>query len=115
MAYKEYELENYPKLNQLNGKISDRRGFIDVCAFAHNKKIAIEYDTCTQLRSKSISKLFFSNADFPIGIVLGKHAKPFLRFENTAKINRIAKESGIVNKAIYLIVIENNIAEWVQV
>lgn len=115
MAYKEYELKNYPKLNTLNGKIGDRNGFIDICAFGHNKKTAIEYDNGNHIKSKSICKLFCSNADFPIGIVRGKHGKPFLKFENTAKIKRIARESGIFNKAIYLIVIENNIAEWVHV
>ena len=79
------------------------------------KKIAIEYDSTTQIRSKSISELFCSDADFPIGIVRGKHGKPFLRFDNTAKTTRIAKESSVADKAIYLIVIENNIAEWVSV
>jgi hypothetical protein len=114
-AYKEYELEKYPRINPLTGKIREHQGFIDICAFAHNRKLVIEYDTSTQLRSKSISKLFCSGADFPIGIVRGKRGKAFLKFENTSKINRIAKNSGIINKGIYLIVIENKIAEWVHV
>jgi hypothetical protein len=115
MAYKEYEMENYPRLNPLTGKIRDRLGYVDVCAFAHNKKIAIEYDNVNHIKSRSISKLFNSNADFPIGIVHGNHHKAFLRFENTAKIKRIARESNIINKIIYLIVIENHISELVQV
>ena len=114
-AYKEYELEKYPKLNVLTKEIGDRQGFIDICAFAHNKKLVIEYDSATQLRSKSISKLFCSEADLPIGIVRGRLGKPFLRFENTAKIKRVGRDSGISKKGIYLIVIENKIAEWVQI
>jgi hypothetical protein len=115
MTYKEYEIENYPRLNPINEKIRDRQGFFDLVAFAHNKKIAIEYDNVTQLKSRSISKLFNSNADYPIGIVRGKHGKPFLRFENSAKIKRIARESKIMNKKIYLIIIENQISELIEV
>ena len=110
-AFKEHEFEKYPKLNALTKEINERRGFIDVCAFAHNKKLVIEYDSTTQLRSKSICKLFWSDADFPVGIVRGKRGKP-LRFENIAKIRRIGRDYGITGKRIYLIIIENKIAEW---
>jgi hypothetical protein len=33
----------------------------------------------------------------------------------TAKIKRIGRDSGISKKGIYLIVIKNKIAEWVQI
>jgi hypothetical protein len=114
-AYIEYEMEKYPRLNALTGEIRDMHGFIDICAFAHNRKLVIEYDNCNHLRTNSINKLFCSNADFPIGIVRGKYGKPFLRFENMGKIKRIAKNLGVTNKAVFLVVIENKIAEWVLV
>ena len=66
-VYKEYELQNYSKLNVQTGNTADRTVHIDVCAFAHNKKLVIEYDNIPQLRSKSINKLFFSNSDIAIG------------------------------------------------
>jgi len=37
------------------------------------------------------------------------------RFENTGKVNRIVKNSGVINRRIYLIVIENRIAGWFHV
>ncbi|HLN45882.1 MAG TPA: hypothetical protein VK209_09275 [Candidatus Sulfotelmatobacter sp.] len=130
-TYKEYEINNYPKqlteqsieqaTNQpstgstTSEKVKDRTEFLDICAFAHNKKLAIEYDNTTHIKTSSIAKLLYSNADLPIAIVHGKFGKAFLKFENTSKIKRTAKNLNITNKTIYLIVIENRIAEWVQV
>ena len=37
-SYKEYELENYSRLNYFKGNIKDRRGFIDIVAFGQIKK-----------------------------------------------------------------------------
>ncbi len=131
-AYKEYQIEidNHPKhkpttdsTNSTNSTnqtrpstdpVTDRIEFLDVCAFAHNKKLVIEYDNTTHIKSSSIIKLFYSNADYPIAIVHGKFGKAFLRFESTSKIKRTARNLGIINKTIYLIVIENKIAEWIQ-
>ncbi len=128
-AYKEYQIDNYPKPKDSKqpteqpstdstgstSQVKDRIEFLDICAFAHNQKLAIEYDNTTHIKSSSINKLFYSNADLSIAIVHGKFGKAFLRFENISKIKRIAKNLGIVNKTIYLIVIENKIAEWVQI
>ncbi len=123
-AYKEYQIDNYPKPKPSTGstnstgstsQVTDRIEFLDICAFAHNKKLAIEYDNTTHIKSSSINKLFYSNADLSIAIVHGRFGKAFLRFENTNKIKRTAKSLNITNKTIYLIVIENKIAEWVQV
>jgi hypothetical protein len=114
-AYKEYEMDNYPRINALTGQTIDEHGFMDVCAFAHNKKLVIEYDNGNHLKTNSISKLFHSDADVPIGLVRGRRGKPFLRFENTSKIKRIAKNLGIAKKVIFLIVIENRIAEWIGI
>ena len=114
-AYKEYELENYSQLSAQTEKIKDQVDFIDIVAFGHNKKIVIEYDNTTILKFKSIYKLLYSNANFLIGISHGKRGKPFLIFENSVKIKKIAKELNVKDKAIFIIVVENNIAEWVHV
>jgi hypothetical protein len=114
-AYKEYELENYSKLSAQTEKIKDQVGFIDIVAFGHNKKIVIEYDNTNMLKFKSICKLLYSNANFLIGIAHGKRGKPFLIFENSVKIKKIAKELNVKDKAIFIIIVENNIAEWVHV
>lgn len=120
-AYREYQIDNYPKpkpstnSTDSTNQVNDRIEFLDICAFAHNKKLAIEYDNTTHIKSSSITKLFYSNADYAIAIVHGKFGKAFLNFENTSKIKRTAKNLGIINKTIYLIVIENKIAEWVTV
>jgi hypothetical protein len=117
-AYKEYQIDDYPKPKPSTGttnQVTDRIEFLDICAFAHNKKLAIEYDNTAHIKSSSINKLFYSNADYPIAIVHGKFGKAFLHFENTSKIKRTAKNLNITNKTIFLIVIENKIAEWVQV
>lgn len=129
-AYKEYEINNYPKLTEqpidqttnqpstdstTSEQVKDRTEFLDICAFAHNKKLAIEYDNTTHIKTSSINKLFYANADYSIAIVRGKFGKAFLRFENTSKIKRIAKNMSVTNKTIFLIVIENGIAEWVNV
>jgi hypothetical protein len=113
-AYKEYELENYSKLSTKTEKIKDQVGFIDIVAFGHNKKIVIEYDNTNILKFKSICKLLYSNANFTIGIVHGKRDRPFLIFENTIKIKKTAKEIGVTDKAILIIVMEKKIAEWVH-
>jgi hypothetical protein len=115
MAYIEYELEKFPRLLVRKDKVEDRQGFIDVCGFAENKMVAIEYDSVTHLKPQSISKLLNVNADYAIGIVRGRQHKAFLRFENIAKIKRVARDSGIVNKSIFLIIVENRIAEQVNV
>ena len=114
-AYKEYELENYSKLSEKTEKIKDQIGFIDIVAFGHNKKILIEYDNTNILKFKSICKLLYSNANFLIGIVHGKRGKPFLIYENTVKIKKTAKEIDVTDKSIFVLVIENKIAEWVHV
>ncbi|MCJ7712968.1 hypothetical protein MUO66_00715 [Candidatus Bathyarchaeota archaeon] len=114
-AYKEYELENYSKLSEKTEKIKDQIGFIDIVAFGHNKKILIEYDNTNILKFKSICKLLYSEANFLIGIVHGKRGKPFLIFENSVKIKKTAKEIDVTDKSIFVLVIENKIAEWVHV
>ena len=114
-AYKEYELENYSKLSEKTEKIKDQVGFIDIVAFGHNKKIVIEYDNTNILKFKSLCKLLYSNANFLIGIVHGKRGKPFLGFENKVKIKKTAREIGVTNKSIFIIVMENKNAEWVHI
>ena len=114
-AYKEYELENYYKLSTQTKKIKDQVGFIDIVAFGHNKKIVIEYDNTNILKFASICKLLYSNADFLIGVVHGKRGKPFLGFENSVKIKKTAKEIDVTDKSIFVLVIENKIAEWIHV
>ena len=59
--------------------------------------------------------MFWAKADFPVVIVRGKLGKPFLRFENMAKIKRIGRDYGITGIRIYLIAIENNIVEWITI
>ena len=114
-AYKEYELENYYKLSTQTKKIKEQVDFIDIAAFGHNKKIVIEYDNTNILKFKSICKLLYSKANFLIGIVHGKRGKPFLIFENSVKIKKTAKEIDVTDKSIFVLVIENKIAEWVHV
>ncbi len=114
-AYIEYELENFSSLSARTGKIKDQIGFIDIVGFGYNKKLVIEYDTANTMKFVSICKLFCSNANFLIGIVRGKRGKPFLVYENKVKIKKIAREMGFTDKSIFIIVIENKIAELIYV
>ena len=114
-AYIEYELENFSSLSARTGKLKDQIGFIDIVGFGYNKKLVIEYDTANIMKFASICKLFCSNANFLIGIVRGKRGKPFLVYENKVKIKKIARELGFVDKSIFIIALENKIAESIHI
>ena len=114
-SYIEYEVENFSSLSARTGKIKDNIGFIDIVGFGYNKKLVIEYDTANTMKFVSICKLFCSNANFLIGIFRGKRGKPFLVYENKVKIKKIARELGFVDKSIFIIALENKIAESINV
>jgi len=114
-SYIEYEVENFSSLSARTGKLKDQIGFIDIVGFGYNKKLVIEYDTANTMKFVSICKLFCSNANFLIGIVHGKRGKPFLVYENKVKIKKIARELGFADKSIFIIVLENKIAESIHV
>jgi len=114
-AYIEYELENFSSLSARTEKIKDQIGFIDIVGFGYNKKLVIEYDTANTMKFVSICKLFCSNANFLIGIVRGKRGKPFLVYENKVKIKKVAREMGVADKSIFVIVMENKITELIHV
>ena len=75
----------------------------------------MEYDKCNHIRFKSVEKLLFSKADVAIGVVRGNPNSHLLATENIQRIKQTAKELGFDNTAIFLIIIDNRISEWVYV
>jgi hypothetical protein len=116
VVQREFETGPFRVLRVRNDEIKVTGAFIDIYATGPNgQTIFIEFDNGNHLKFNSISKLLQADAEFPIGIVHGNRRRGFLRFDNINRILRTAQKLGIKDKVIFLIIIQNKIAERVKV
>ena len=106
----EYPIDfNY--LKRKEHKIQRRHGYIDLIGINNQIKIAIELDSGTHVKFKSIEKLVETNFDILIAIVKGKSEYNKLVEEN---INKIKSINNTSSKKILLILMENKISTYVN-
>ncbi len=100
-VYLEYPICFESKVRK-SGERIQREGYLDLYAVKNGRKIAIEFDTGVHLKFKSIEKLFQVDADLCIGIVRG-NANAFE--DNIKRIEAVKKESGLLKKNLWLLVL----------
>lgn len=112
---REYEVKSHPYVKVMTGELGERGGLVDVCGHLKDRKIVLEYDRCSHIRFNSVGKLFFSDADIAIGVVRGKQNNSYLQTENIQRVRQTAKDLGIKDRAMHLIIVENRTADWIYV
>jgi len=68
------------------GVVEGKQGYVDLLAIGQNQKIAIEFDSGTSLKFKSIEKLLQCDANILLGIVRGRSTS--FNSETTLNHNR---------------------------
>ena len=100
------------------GDFRMKQGYIDLIAHGKDQKIAIEFDSGTSLKYKSIEKLLQCDADVLLGIVKGRsrsHNSPeALLGYNRRKILDVMHGLRVYSKKLLLIIMSEKISEEIS-